>query len=355
MGEVYRATDVRLDRTVAIKVLLPHLVSDAALRQRLEREARAIASLNHPHICTLHDIGQEQGADFLVMEYLDGDTLARRLTKGALPPDQVLRYAIEMADALDKAHRQGVVHRDLKPGNIMLTKAGTKLLDFGLAKLKVPAAAPNLSGLPASPAHGEPLTEKGTLLGTVQYMAPEQLAGKEADARADIFALGTVIYEMATGKKAFEAESQASLMAAILEHDPPPMSSLQPRTPPALARLVKKCLVKDPEDRWQTARDLTTALTWIADAGSEPSGAASVGAAPRGLGRRRLAVSLTVLAAVATAGVIVGSLTRPNLPASGRAMRFAIELRSTSLPPTATSSFVTLSPDGYHVGVRRPS
>ena len=235
MGEVYKARDTRLDRTVAIKVLLAHVADDPDLRQRFEREAKTISSLNHPHICTLHDIGQQDGIDYLVMEYLEGETLAARLTKGALPTDQVLRYATEIADALDKAHRKGITHRDLKPGNIMITKAGTKLLDFDLAKLKQPAAgAGGMTAVPTLSAAG--LTMQGTILGTLQYMAPEQLEGTEADARTDIFAFGAVVYEMATGKKAFEGKSQASLIAAILEREPPPISVLQPVSPPRWIR-----------------------------------------------------------------------------------------------------------------------
>ena len=215
MGEVYRARDTRLDRIVAIKVLPAHLADRAELRERFEREAKAISSLNHPHICTLHDVGHQDGIDYLVMEYVEGETLAARLAKGPLPLDQVLQYAIEIADALDKAHRKGVTHRDLKPGNIMLTKSGAKLLDFGLAKLREDAApATPLSQLPTGK---DPITAQGTILGTLQYMAPEQLEGKEADARTDIFAFGVVVYEMATGKKAFEGKSQASLIAAILD------------------------------------------------------------------------------------------------------------------------------------------
>ena len=208
MGEVYKARDTRLDRTVAIKVLPSHVAADPDLRERFEREARAVAALNHPHICTLHDVGQQDGIDYLVMEYLDGETLAQRLEKGALPLDQVLHYAIQIADALDKAHRQGIVHRDFKPGNIMLTKSGVKLLDFGLAKL-APAAHVGIAGMTGAATQTSPLTGQGTILGTLQYMAPEQLEGKEADARTDIFAFGAVVYEMVTGKKAFEGKSQA--------------------------------------------------------------------------------------------------------------------------------------------------
>ena len=255
MGEVYKARDTRLDRIVAIKVLPAHLADRAELRERFDREAKTIASLNHPHICTLYDTGHQDDIDFLVMEYLEGETLAQRLQKGALPIQQVLQYAIEISDALDKAHRKGVTHRDLKPGNIMLTKSGTKLLDFGLAKLKQEAAPANvpLSDLPTA---NDPLTAQGTILGTLQYMAPEQVEGKEVDARTDIFAFGAVVYEMATGKRAFEGKTQASLIAKILEIDPPPMSSLQPMTPPALDRVVKRCLAKEPDERWQTASDL---------------------------------------------------------------------------------------------------
>src|ERR1700688_944514 len=223
MGEVYRARDTRLDRVVAIKILSDHLADRAELRERFEREARTVASLNHPHICTLYDIGRQDGTDYLVMEYLEGETLAQRLVKGPLPLDQVLRYAIEIADALDKAHRKGITHRDLKPGNIMLTKSGTKLLDFGLAKLKQEVAPANVQ-LSQLPTAGDPLTAQGTIVGTLQYMAPEQLEGKEVDARTDIFAFGTVVYEMATAKKAFEGKSQASLIAAIMHVDPPGIS-----------------------------------------------------------------------------------------------------------------------------------
>ena len=219
MGEVYKARDTRLDRIVAIKVLPAHLADRAELRERFEREAKTIASLNHPHICTLYDIGHQDEIDFLVMEYLEGETLAQRLLKGPLPLEQVLQYAIEISDALDKAHRKGVTHRDLKPGNIMLTKSGTKLLDFGLAKLKQEAAPANvpLSELPTA---NDPLTAQGTIVGTLQYMAPEQVEGKEVDARTDIFAFGAVVYEMATGKRAFEGKSQASVIAAIMNVRP---------------------------------------------------------------------------------------------------------------------------------------
>ena len=277
MGEVYKATDTRLDRAVAIKVLPEHVAADPDLKQRFEREARTVAALNHPHICTLHDIGNQDWIDFLVMEYLEGETLAKRLTKGPLPTDDVLRYATEIADALDKAHRQGIVHRDLKPGNIMLTAAGTKLLDFGLAKLK--AAAEGAAGLTALPTQSAGLTVQGTILGTLQYMAPESLDGKEADARTDLFAFGAILYEMVTGKKAFEGEGHASLIASIMHVDPPAMSTLQSMTPPALDHVVQTCLAKKPDDRCQTAGEVGRQLTWITEGGSQPNVAASVSVA----------------------------------------------------------------------------
>ncbi|HEY6146147.1 MAG TPA: serine/threonine-protein kinase, partial [Thermoanaerobaculia bacterium] len=241
MGEVYRARDTRLDRDVAIKILPAHL-SSPEMRQRFEREAKAVSQLSHPHICALYDVGREGDVEFLVMELLEGETLSARLARGPLPPEQTLRYGREIAEALDRAHRQGIVHRDLKPGNVMLTKSGVKLLDFGLAKVMMPAASLSpLSMLPTTPKGGA-LTQEGTILGTFQYMAPEQLEGKEADARSDIFALGAVIYEMATGRKAFAGASQASLISAIMQSDPPPISSLQPMTPPALDRVARTCL-----------------------------------------------------------------------------------------------------------------
>jgi serine/threonine protein kinase/Tol biopolymer transport system component len=345
MGEVYRARDTRLDRIVAIKVLPTHLADRSELRERFEREARTIASLNHPHICTLHDIGQQDGIDYLVMEYLEGETLAQRLQKGALPLEQVLQYAIEIADALDKAHRKGVTHRDLKPGNIMLTKSGTKLLDFGLAKLKQEVAPANVQ-LSQLPTASDPLTAHGTILGTLQYMAPEQVEGKEVDARTDIFSFGAVVYEMTTGKRAFEGKTQASLIAKILEIDPPPISSLQPMTPPALDRVVKKCLSKEPEKRWQAASDVCDELKWIAEGGSQAGMPARVAA------HRKTPVRL--LATVATIAVVAAlSLaflyfreTPPEAPI----------LRTTILPPDNTTldftnglGLPTLSPDGKRI------
>ena len=268
MGEVYRARDLRLDRTVAIKILPSHLSGDPDAKQRFDREARTISSLNHANICTLFDIGHQDGIDFLVMEYLEGETLADRLRKGPLPIQQLFKYGIDICEGLDRAHRSGVIHRDLKPGNIMITKSGAKLMDFGLAKASVAssAAASNLTVTLSTPAQSHPLTAQGTVVGTFQYMAPEQIEGKESDARSDIFALGAVLYEMATAKRAFEGKSAASVMAAILERDP--ISTITLNVPPALDRLVKTCLAKDPDERWQTAHDVKLQLRHISDGGS---------------------------------------------------------------------------------------
>ncbi|HXX01036.1 MAG TPA: protein kinase, partial [Candidatus Acidoferrales bacterium] len=273
MGEVYRARDTRLERTVAIKILPEHLSSSPEARQRFDREARAISALSHPNICHLYDVGQQDTTSYLVMEFLEGETLAERLRKGPLPLEQVLRVGSDICDGLDKAHRSGVVHRDLKPGNIMLTKGGAKLMDFGLAK--APAAPlQSLSGS-NSPTLSRPLTTEGTIVGTIQYMAPEQLEGKEADQRSDIFSLGAVLYEMVTGKKAFEGKTTASTIAAILAAEPKPISALQPLSPPALEHLIKTCVAKDPDDRIQTAHDVKVQLQWIAQSGSQTAMAAA--------------------------------------------------------------------------------
>ena len=248
MGEVWQAKDTRLDRTVAIKVLPEGFAADPERRARFEREARAASALNHPHICTLHDIGHHDGVDYIVLEHLEGETLADRLANGPLSLDGVLRCGIEIAEALAAAHRAGILHRDLKPGNVMLTKSGAKLLDFGLSKRGSMERAPVLSVMQTA-TQAKPLTSAGTVMGTIQYMSPEQLEGKEADARSDIWALGTVLYEMATGKRAFTGASQASIAAAILKEEPRPMRELQPIAPPALDRLVRACLAKDPDER----------------------------------------------------------------------------------------------------------
>ena len=274
MGEVYRACDTRLDRTVAIKILPPHFADDATRRQRFEREAKVVSSLNHPNICTLHDIGHQDGVDFIVMEFLEGESLAERLEKGGpLPAQQVMQYGTQLASALDKAHRSGVTHRDLKPGNIILTKTGAKLLDFGLAKAD-PSASLGKTMTDATP-RPIPMTKMGTVIGTVPYMSPEQLDGRDADARSDIFSLGAVLYEMVTGNRPFQGQSDFSVASAILHKDPPPISGLQPLTPPALERTIRVCLAKDPDERWQSASDLWNELRWISESSSQ-SGAAPV-------------------------------------------------------------------------------
>jgi Protein kinase domain/FtsX-like permease family len=247
MGEVYRARDTRLERSVAIKILPEQLSKDPTRKQRFEREAKTISSLNHPHICTLHDIGSQDGIDYLVMECLEGETLAKRLEKGPLPLEQVLKYGAQIADALDKAHRAGIVHRDLKPGNIMLTASGAKLLDFGLAK---PLVAASLVTMTATKVKS-PVTEQGTIVGTFQYMSPEQVEGRELDGRSDIFSLGAVLYEMLTGKRAFDGKSQLSVASAILEKEPAPICGTKAMTPPVLDHAIRRCLAKDPEERWQ--------------------------------------------------------------------------------------------------------
>ena len=347
MGEVYKARDTRLDRMVALKVLPGHLSGNEELRQRFDREAKAISALSHPHICALYDVGHQDGVDYLVMEYLEGETLTDRLAKGALPTEQVLRYGIQIADALDKAHRQGIVHRDLKPGNVMITKSGVKLLDFGLAKLRATTPGSGVfSSVSVLPTQvDKSLTAQGTILGTFQYMSPEQLEGKDADARSDIFAFGTVLYEMATGKKAFEGKSQASLIAAILDRTPPPVSSISPMTPPALDRVVKTCLEKDPDDRFQTAHDVRLQLEWIAEGGSQAGVAAPVAA--RRKSRERLAWIVAGAFALAAAGLAIAYLQRADAEIP-RVVRSAI-------PPPERNVFrfvgagagpLTVSPDG---------
>ncbi len=316
MGEVYRATDTRLARVVAIKVLPDHLSSNLDLRQRFEREARAISSLNHPNICHLYDVGSTpNGTDYLVMEYLEGETLAQRLERGPMPLEQVIKVGIEIADALDKAHRQGIIHRDLKPGNVMLTKSGAKLMDFGLAKPTATAlstaAAANTPLTPSTPTMTvetlrkpvQPLTQKGTIVGTFQYMAPEVLQGADADARSDIFSLGCVLYEMATGKKAFEGKSQLSVLAAILEKEPEPISKLQPLTPPALEYAVSTCLAKDPDERWQDVHDLVKQLRWVSQSGSQA--AAPLIAMPSRRRRRREILAWAVASVAVVAAILL--------------------------------------------------
>ena len=348
MGEVYKARDTRLDRIVALKVLPTHLADRSELRERFEREAKTVASLNHPHICVLHDIGQQDGIDYLVMEYLEGETLAQRLLKSSLPLEQALQYAIEISDALDKAHRKGVTHRDLKPANIMLTKTGTKLLDFGLAKLKqevAPANAP-LSDLPTA---NDPLTAEGAIVGTLQYMAPEQLEGKKVDARTDIFSFGGVVYEMATGKRAFDGNTQASVISAIMSSDPPPMSSLQPMTPPALDRIVKKCLAKEAEERWHTAKDLCDELKWVAERGLQVTFAPTPELKGiRAPGRRALilGVGASLLSGAITGLAVWNIKPSPQQPVTRTAINL---LPGQQLAGLEYGPAIALSPDGTHL------
>src|SRR5260221_9129749 len=260
MGEVYRARDKRLERVVAIKVLPKEMTADPARKQRFEREAKTISALNHPNICTLHDVGSQDGFEYLVMECIEGETLAKRLEKGALPLEQLMKYGAQIADALDKAHRIGVVHRDLKPGNIMLTASGAKLLDFGLAK-PVPALVSGAT-LTEAATRTAPVTQEGGIVGTVKSWSPEQVEGRQLDGRSDIFSLGSVLYEMLTGQRAFPGKSQLSVASAILEKEPAPASSVKPMTPPTLGHLIRRCFAKDPEERWQSTADIKQGLRW---------------------------------------------------------------------------------------------
>jgi eukaryotic-like serine/threonine-protein kinase len=336
MGEVYRAKDTRLDRTVAIKILPAHLSSDPVRKQRFEREAKTISILNHPHICVLFDVGSQDGIDYLVMECVEGETLAKRLEKGSLPLEQVLKYGMQIADALDQAHRSGVVHRDLKPGNVMLTPTGAKLLDFGLAKPTVPLASPVTL---TAATRNSPMTEQGTIVGTFQYMSPEQVEGKELDGRSDIFSLGAVLYEMLAGKRAFEGKSQLSVISAILEKEPDPINALKPTTPPTLDHAIRRCLAKDPEERWQAARDLMLELKWIVEPGSQAGLAAPV--LFRTKVRQRLAWSVAAALVMALAAVSFLHF-REKPPAPAAPVRFQIPApENTTLGP-----WLSMSPDG---------
>ena len=336
MGEVYKARDTRLDRHVAIKVLSPDAATDPRGRARFAYEARAIARLSHPRICALHEMGHHDGVDFLVMEYLEGETLAARLRKGPLPLAQALRTAVEIAEALAAAHAQGIVHRDLKPSNVMLTAGGAKLLDFGLARLRAPAgSAPS----PASRAFPSSQTAPGLIAGTLPYMAPEQLEGKEVDARADIFAFGAVLYEMITGRKAFEGTSQASVISAILSSDPPAVAVLQPLTPPALDQVIQNCLAKDRNDRWASAHDVLLQLDWIA---AHPSAVTVPAGVAQNRRRELLAWTIAAMAGLALVVLWAWSLRRP-IPD----VRTHV---SSALPPPGvsleTDEAPAISPDG---------
>jgi eukaryotic-like serine/threonine-protein kinase len=349
MGEVYRARDTRLDRIVAIKILPPHLSADPEFKQRFEREARTVSSLNHPYICQLFDVGQQDGTEFLVMEFLDGETLAERLRRGALPLNEILKIGAEIAEALTVAHRAGIVHRDLKPGNIMLTKAGTKLMDFGLAKPAFTgapgsASAPLLSAARtmSGPTPVSPLTTAGSIVGTIQYMSPEQIEGKEADARADIFALGAVLYEMATGTRAFQGKSQISVASAILEKDPEPVSTTKPQMPTSFDYLVATCLAKDREERLQTAHDVRLQLKGIASA---PQTAPLAGETPRANWASRLPLLVGVVLLVA-AVVVFWLSQRAAIPAMSVRAYIPPPLGTAFRPTGFDAGPVAVSPDG---------
>ena len=345
MGEVYRARDTRLGRDVAVKVLPQHLSDNIEVRARFEREAKTISSLNHPNICTLHDVGREGDTNYLVMELVIGETLAHRLSEGALPVADALALGTQIADALDRAHRAGVTHRDLKPGNVMLTKSGAKLMDFGLARASGLGPSEGTPGaMTQSPTVSAPITAEGTIVGTFQYMAPEQLEGKEADARSDLWALGCVLYEMATGKRAFDGGSQASLIGAIMHTEPTPASQLVPLSPLALDRVVSACLTKDPADRIQSAHDVKLQLAWIAE-GTTPMSTPGAPALPA---RRRtpawIAFGLVALAAVAGTAAVMGLLLPRNATVPGTAQRYVLGMADLQV-----GSAPILSPDGSFV------
>jgi Tol biopolymer transport system component len=344
MGEVWKAKDTRLDRQVAIKVLPADFAANAQFKIRFEREAKTISQLNHPHVCTLFDIGRHENSDYIVMELIEGQSLADRLLEGPLPLELALRHGTEIASALDAAHRQGIVHRDLKPANVMLTRSGAKLLDFGLAKSGPLMVSTSGVSQFADATQHKPLTEQGTILGTFQYMAPEQLEGMEADTRTDIFAFGALLYEMTTGRRAFQGKNKTSLIAAIVSSTPTPVSELAPLTPPALDHVIRKCLAKDPDDRWQSIHDVADQLRWIGEAGSRAGEAAPILAKRKT--KLRLAWTLhlaTALAAIAaTLGVMQVLKEKP------RVTRLSI------LPPDkatfdAATGAAMLSPDGRRI------
>lgn len=343
MGEVYRARDGRLGRDVAVKVLPEHLCSDPNLKSRFEREARAISALSHPHICHLYDIGSQGGTDYIVMELLQGESLADRLQKGALPLSKALQVGIEIAEALETAHKNGIVHRDVKPGNVMLTKSGAKLLDFGLAK---PAQARAAIAFGAAATMSQALTGEGRIIGTFQYMAPEQVQGHEADARSDLFALGAVLYELVTGRRAFQGKSEISVMSAILEKEPEPITAVQPLSPPALDHAIQRALAKDPDERWQSAADLKSELKWIAaGAGRMPQ------ATPSGLAKqwkRLLPLGTASVLVVVVLSWVLSRLFPAGTPANRPIARLVVTLAPDGLA-SGPLPHIALAPDGSHL------
>jgi Tol biopolymer transport system component/tRNA A-37 threonylcarbamoyl transferase component Bud32 len=343
MGQVYRATDTRLDRTVAIKILPSHLASQPQLRERFDREARAISALTHPNVCTLFDVGRHDGVDYLVMEFVEGESLADRLSRGPLPVDQAIRYGREIAEALASAHKRGIVHRDLKPGNVMITKSGAKLLDFGLAKT---AGAAVVAPDAATEQH-KPLTQEGTILGTFQYMAPEQVEGREADARSDIFALGAVLYEMVTGKRAFDGKSKASVIASILDRHPPSITSVEQTAPPELDRLIRACLAKEPDDRVQSARDVALQLGWITEGGERS-------ALSRWSRIWPIAAVVASLILVAVAATLFTKRRAAPLRMSQLALMPppGFEFHNAAISPEGSIAFVAVRGGEYHLFVR---
>jgi eukaryotic-like serine/threonine-protein kinase len=356
MGEVFKARDTRLDRTVAVKILAPAVAADSEFRQRFEREARSISALDHPHICALYDVGEHEGTAYLVMQYLEGESLAARLTRGPLALPDALKVGTEIAGALDAAHRRGIVHRDLKPGNVMITRTGARLLDFGLAKsggaTSLSSAAPTVLAagpVPTSPA--APITAQGTILGTFQYMAPEQIEGEDADARTDLFAFGAVLYEMVTGRRAFTGKTQASLIGAILKDQPAPAQSLVPDVPAPLERVIARCLAKDRDDRWQTARDLASELNWIASEQRNPSTSSTAVIAPTRshASKRALMTRSAVVIVFATLASLVTWMwlgTRPAVAAVPAQVEFSIPVPVEAPVHRTTGSGVAVSPDG---------
>jgi Tol biopolymer transport system component len=353
MGEVYRARDTRLDREVAIKILAAHLSDSPELRARFEREAKAISGLQHPNICVLYDVGRQDGVDFLVMEYLQGETLSARLERKPLTPDETLRIAIDVADALDTAHRSGIIHRDLKPGNVMLTKSGAKLMDFGLAKLQTFAAGsqsatPAFSAVATIASMASPVTVAGTVVGTVQYMSPEQIQGKEADGRSDIFAFGAVLYEMLTGKRPFEGKSQLSVASAILEKDPELISKIQPLTPPSLQYLVQTCMSKEPDQRFQSVHDLKLQLQWILVGGSQTGTPALVVSQRKN--RQKALTAATVLGWMLAAGALVtAAMYAHRLTSAQTLVRAQLERPAGFDFATVLEGAPVLSPDGQQI------